>query len=483
MATRMTNPGTFVDNSSAVPINASFCNNLVTAINTPVGAINKGLFLAPSAAIPEYPDDPAGATYLQGSLPTDLWTGWDSVGSGTLSVSGGVLSSTVSATTAYLRLVMALGTLKTIRIKYKTPIGGDVTIKGTVGGVANSTIKAFTAIANVWNTLDCYVAGDLTAVYTLQGGLSIGHVISASFVYIGTGAYLSKALDASGNGNHATVYGATPVDTVAGKGFSFDGVNDRGTYPTTNKTTLTLSAWVNFTATTADMRIIQENGGSGAYAKNNITITSKKAACAWRTSSASVDGLNGTVDLNNGISHLITFTHSGALATLYVDGLSVASKVATLGSEALDALGLIASNAAPAAFFQGTIADPRIYNRALTAEEVWELWQNPGAHNLDQVPRSATAIAGTIPVFRDNLTLAGTDPADSTTAGTIGYQTAIDVASGSTLTMPSGSGTYRWTIMTYGATINSVKTGTTAAGASATGTASANLTVHVKRIA
>jgi hypothetical protein len=74
-------------------------------------------------------------------------------------------------------------------------------------------------------------------------------------------------------------------------------------------------------------------------------------------------------------------------------------------------------------------------------------------------------------------------PKPQTGAGNIGIMTAIDVASAGTLTMPAGNGTYQWVVMTYGATVNSVKTGQTAAGASPGGTASANCTVLVWRIA
>jgi len=73
-------------------------------------------------------------------------------------------------------------------------------------------------------------------------------------------------------------------------------------------------------------------------------------------------------------------------------------------------------------------------------------------------------------------------PKPQTGAGNIGIMTALDVASGGTLTMPAGSGTYQWVVMTYGATVNAVKTGQTAAGASPGGTASANCTVMVWRI-
>ena len=66
--------------------------------------------------------------------------------------------------------------------------------------------------------------------------------------------------------------------------------------------------------------------------------------------------------------------------------------------------------------------------------------------------------------------------------GAIGVMGAIDVASGGTLTMPAGSGTYEWIVLTYGASVGGYKAGQAAAGVSPAGTASANLTVLTWRI-
>jgi len=69
-----------------------------------------------------------------------------------------------------------------------------------------------------------------------------------------------------------------------------------------------------------------------------------------------------------------------------------------------------------------------------------------------------------------------------TSTSIIGYFNTVDCASGAQVTLPAG-GTWAWEVMTYGATYNSVKSGTAAGGAAITGTASANLCMRYERIA
>ena len=69
-----------------------------------------------------------------------------------------------------------------------------------------------------------------------------------------------------------------------------------------------------------------------------------------------------------------------------------------------------------------------------------------------------------------------------TATSILGYFAVADCASGAQVTLPAG-GTWAWEVTTYGATYNSVKSGTAAGGAAITGTASANLCMRYERIA
>jgi hypothetical protein len=389
------------------------------------------------------------------------------------------LLATVDAAQTEIRIrknTVAWGTLKTIRFKYKPSKTGTLVVKGTVGGSANTTISSHAVTAGIWNIIDTYCAGDLTALYASQTSCVTGDTGYIDWVYIGDGTYTTKALDASGNGNHGTVAGATPVDTVAGKGFSFDGVNDSITHPTVtiaNGSPWTIAWWQ--TETSTGLRFPWGNGSSKCpvlYTDNALYF--RDAGNTYRKCTNALTRAS--------LNHLMLVC-DGATITGYVNG--VVGLTVTPSSTEIS-LARFARGYDPADvtyIFGGTFSDPRIYNRALSADEIWELYQKPGMARLSGPIDAVTAVPDSRVVRNASGFVEATDPTSVATAGAVGYQTAIDVASGGTLTMPAGSGTYFWTILTYGATINSVKLGTTAAGAAATGTASANLTVLVKRIA
>lgn len=125
-------------------------------------------------------------------------------------------------------------------------------------------------------------------------------------------------------------------------------------------------------------------------------------------------------------------------------------------------------------------------NQIATAESSTKLsWANPdggtgylsrGTNDVTQkiLTSAANYIAGS-----------GTRPAaakvELTNTGLIGYETTVDVASGGSLTLPSG-GTWIWNVYGYGATISSAKRGSSAGGTTLT-VAGANASVGYRRYA
>ena len=73
-------------------------------------------------------------------------------------------------------------------------------------------------------------------------------------------------------------------------------------------------------------------------------------------------------------------------------------------------------------FLNGTIRNPRIYNRALTAAEIWELANSPDAYNLDRVTRSVTPVPGSVMTRGPAgiIRLAASTPASATAPGEVG---------------------------------------------------------------
>lgn len=324
----------------------------------------------------EKPDNVAATTYsAEWSSGVDGWTG----SGATLAVSGRKLLATATgATVAIVRASLTSATLRDIRIKYKSPRTGTVSLLGTVAGSPNTLIRTFSyPVANVEMLLDAYVAGALTAIYTSQGSMTVGDVITLSSAYVGTGLADSPLIDNSGNNANATVTAVCPQPGKAGYGMEFNGFSSRCTYAAVPKAIVSMCAWVKFTSTAADMRVIQENGGGGAYARNLVSIASKRANLQWRRDASNNDTLVGTVDINDGNWHFIVGVWDTANVYLYVDGILNNSKASTLYNVTPDVIGSIGSNPSASVFFAGYLDEIRIFSRALTASEVLGLYLAP----------------------------------------------------------------------------------------------------------
>lgn len=427
--------------------------------------------------VPEYPT--GTATYIQTEWATA--DGWTNAINGTatgISVSNG-------------RLLFAAGTYGVFR-SVADPQGKTFRFKllVTAAGGTSGTIYANGTSINV-GAISFVVGQEKVFDVTFPSGTPITNISifrgdaafagSLDWIYIGDGSYAANSLlDNSGNGNHGQIFGATPVDGVSGKALIFDGVNDRCTYPTVRSLAKSMSVWVKFTSAAADLRIIQENFGASTGALFLVSVVSQKISFNWRQSAGAADSLTSASNYNDGLWHHVVATHTGTIASLYIDGVLVGSKSSAYYDIAPDALGFIGSNSVPSIFFPGTIDEPRIYNRALSADEVFGLYNSK--RGADAMIRAITAVPLSIPVRDPNGFLANTDPISTTVSGNIGYQPVLDVASGGSLVMPAGSGSYYWNVLTYGATIGGNKFGLNAAATTVSGTASANCTVLLKRI-
>jgi hypothetical protein len=180
--------------------------------------------------------------------------------------------------------------------------------------------------------------------------------------------------DASGQGNHGTINGATR--TTAGRygaALSFDGINDwvtvadAASLDLTNR--LTVEAWVFPTALNSwETVVLKEAPGDLVYALYGDNNARRPGA--WlRLAGVSTSAVGPAVLPLNGWSHL-AMTYDGAQVSLFVNGTLVRSVARTgLMSNTTGAL-RIGGNAVWTEFFNGRIDEVRIYNRALTASEI-----------------------------------------------------------------------------------------------------------------
>jgi len=195
--------------------------------------------------------------------------------------------------------------------------------------------------------------------------------------------------DLSGYNNHGTMIGmdnpssATSGWTAGrtGKGLSFDGVNDYVEVGNISEsTTYTLSAWFNTSSVSPDdligHRIITIFRSGQTSTKIALFMRNNKASIQYYTTSAA--SLSDTVNSNNGLWHSLIATYDGVILKLYVDGILKNSATITLTSNVSDSSDIIGRGiTASPGYFNGLIDDIRIYNRALTAGEVWESYIRP----------------------------------------------------------------------------------------------------------
>ena len=227
-------------------------------------------------------------------------------------------------------------------------------------------------------------------LYYGNGNFSGASNASATFIRVIDGLVASwhfdegsgtTAYDSSGNDRDGTIYGATWIDGKFGKALNFDGTDDYVSDGSNiNVNALSVECWVNPAEWNYYDRIVQRANGDGKgfalrispynsfmfqvkqYSTDfNIKYTSGLAANTWYHVVGTWDGNTANqpkiyVNADEGAD---TFTDNAG------DG---GGTILEIGRRA---------NAAQN-YFNGIIDEVRIYNRALTPEEVSDLYNNYG---------------------------------------------------------------------------------------------------------
>jgi len=176
------------------------------------------------------------------------------------------------------------------------------------------------------------------------------------------------AIDASGAGNSGRLGGPVRTRGRFGGGLAFDGAGDWVTVPDSDSldltTAMTLEAWVRPAARGSAWRsvIVKERGSRLAYAlyakPSGHVFTARERALRTRTRLR-----------RNRWSHLAT-TWDGLTLRLYVNGRQVSSSA--LSGVARTSAGplRIGGNGIWPEWFRGVIDEVRVYDRALSADEI-----------------------------------------------------------------------------------------------------------------
>ncbi len=256
--------------------------------------------------------------------------------------------------------------------------GDDIVIQANARSIREDKIKATQDELNIIQlALNDYVTATDSAPSSIDDlfdweVLNL-HMDEASWV--GTA---DEVVDMSGEGNHGTAAGGatTTSSGKVGRAGSFDASAQKylNTSATSVATTLTLEAWIYPTAYPGERATIIQGMTSNGYYLSLASDGSLQ--CYWYSTTPVGYHSSGasTVSLN-AWSHVVA-TWDGSNVRLYVNGVQK-NTVAVTGAGVASTINRIgAENVARQ--FVGTIDEVRIYSVALSAEEIFRHYENPG---------------------------------------------------------------------------------------------------------
>ena len=200
---------------------------------------------------------------------------------------------------------------------------------------------------------------------------------------VGWWRFDGNANDETGNGNNGIVYGATsnPTGGKIGGAYMFDGVNDvitRASIGTSITKAITIGMWVNKNSVTA------ENGVLAFDNRIEIIVTANNILrFRFKNSSGSTPQLISDNTLSLGNWSYLAFTYDGSLnqTKLYINGISVSYTGTPISGDLTEINGIelrIGREWNDGGFyFDGSIDEVMIFNRALSQEEVTALYNAP----------------------------------------------------------------------------------------------------------
>ncbi|MFA6554525.1 MAG: LamG domain-containing protein [Candidatus Paceibacterota bacterium] len=211
---------------------------------------------------------------------------------------------------------------------------------------------------------------------------------------------LRNVTDKSGNGNNGKLVNFTSTSSavVAGKigqGLKFDGSNDyvinTGSSATFNPANgITISLWLKPTTASTKTFLTKLQTGNGYYTRftNTRLVGILDASRSWvNLNSASALPLNAW--------SYVTFTADSTGYNIYINGsLNNSTTTAWVQPTTANAL-VIGGDTNGSSYFPGTLDDVRIYNRALSANEVRRLY-SLGAGTKMAVPPPVSGTSGSL---------------------------------------------------------------------------------------
>jgi hypothetical protein len=278
------------------------------------------------------------------------------------------------------------------------------TLRGSARSVA-MPLAALVAVSSL--TASAAVAAGAPATASIEDGLVVHYAMDETS---GTTAH-----DSSGNGRDATLNGGAAF--VQGEGLTFGGTDGYADLPDNlmrGLDSITVAMDVRIDTTQATPYFIYGLGNSASGAGNGYLFTTGNG---YRTSIATGNWsteqtTSGPGNLDRGVWRHITYTLTGGTAVLYLDGEEVARKTGItikpgdIGGGTTTANYLGRSLYSADKYLKGTMRDVRIYDRALSTDEVHEIGAIPDSERV--ATDTAALDLGDTSAVTENLTLPAT---------------------------------------------------------------------------
>ena len=185
------------------------------------------------------------------------------------------------------------------------------------------------------------------------------------------------AYDFSGNGNNGTLYNS-PASTTGqiGQARSFNGANyvqvNNSSSISMGTSAHTVTAWIKLNSYGTYRPVVAKRSGGTVDFSYHINDS------AGDGKMASYNGLN-SVGSTNAVSlgawHHVAWVYSDGTISFYLDGASNGSASQTSGAANSANLYIGTDNGTTQYYFDGAIDDARLYNRALSATEIKNIYQ------------------------------------------------------------------------------------------------------------
>jgi hypothetical protein len=177
--------------------------------------------------------------------------------------------------------------------------------------------------------------------------------------------------DLSGRGNTGTLTNGPTFSSANGGSIVLDGVNDyvqSTSFSSQLTTDITVEAWIYITATASDWVRINGTGGNGGNRTFGLWYSTSRSLL-WQRYGASDPGIFPSNVLDLATWYYVAATTSGSSHVLYVNGSSIGTATAS-GPWASSSENITVGFAGFHAYHNGRISNTRIYNKALTAQEI-----------------------------------------------------------------------------------------------------------------